>query len=73
MMLGNRIYSGVMCLLFRGGLCPAQDQQPDLTQMSLEELSQVRVYSASKHLQTLSDAPSSVTVITRLIIDSDNL
>ncbi|HEX4001905.1 MAG TPA: TonB-dependent receptor [Candidatus Acidoferrales bacterium] len=32
--------------------------------MSLEQLSQITVYSASKHAQSISDAPSSVTVIT---------
>jgi len=32
--------------------------------MSLEQLTQMTVYSASKHQQNLSDAPSSVTVIT---------
>jgi outer membrane receptor for ferrienterochelin and colicins len=32
--------------------------------MSIEQLSQMTVYSASKHEQSLSDAPSSVTVIT---------
>jgi len=35
------------------------------TDLSLEELADVEVYSASKHLQRTSEAPSSVTVITR--------
>jgi outer membrane receptor for ferrienterochelin and colicins len=39
-------------------------QQPDLADKSLEELANIQVYSASKHMQNVSDAPSSVTVIT---------
>jgi outer membrane receptor for ferrienterochelin and colicins len=37
----------------------------ELDDMSLEELSNVQVYSASKHAQSTSEAPASVTVITR--------
>ena len=36
----------------------------DLGDVSLQELGNIQVYSASKHLQNASDAPSSVTVIT---------
>jgi outer membrane receptor for ferrienterochelin and colicins len=36
----------------------------DLGQASLEELGNMQVYSASKHLQDARDAPSSVTVVT---------
>jgi len=43
---------------------PVFAQQPDLLNRSLEELSNIQVYSASKHMQNTSDAPSSVTVIT---------
>ena len=45
---------------------PAAAQEPtkDIGQASLEELGSIQVYSASKHLQSASDAPSSVTVIT---------
>ena len=32
--------------------------------MSLEELMNVQVYSASRHLQKTEEAPSSVTVVT---------
>jgi outer membrane receptor for ferrienterochelin and colicins len=42
----------------------AQEQKKDLGDASLEELGTIQVYSASKHLQSASDAPSSVTVIT---------
>jgi iron complex outermembrane receptor protein len=45
---------------------PAKPQEPskDIGDTSLEELGTIQVYSASKHLQSTSDAPSSVTVIT---------
>jgi outer membrane receptor for ferrienterochelin and colicins len=53
---------GVLAL---GTVCSAQDSKPpDLADMSLEQLTQINVYSASKHEQSVSDAPSSVTVIT---------
>jgi outer membrane receptor for ferrienterochelin and colicins len=53
---------GVLAL---GSVCFAQNSKPqDLADMSLEQLSQMTVYSASKHEQSVSDAPSSVTVIT---------
>lgn len=44
--------------------CFAQQPVPDLAETSLEELGNIKVYSASKHLQSAGDAPSSVTVIT---------
>lgn len=42
----------------------AQQGPKDLSQASLEELTNIQVYSASKHMQSASEAPSSVTVIT---------
>jgi outer membrane receptor for ferrienterochelin and colicins len=36
----------------------------DLSEVSLEQLGNIKVYSASKHMQYSSDAPASVTVIT---------
>jgi outer membrane receptor for ferrienterochelin and colicin len=42
----------------------AQETTKDLGTASLEELGNIQVYSASKHMQSASDAPSSVTVIT---------
>jgi outer membrane receptor for ferrienterochelin and colicin len=42
----------------------AQQESTDLSQASLEELSNIQVYSASKHMQSASDAPASVTVVT---------
>ena len=40
------------------------DRPPELTETSLEKLGTVQVYSASKHLQSLTEAPAFVTVIT---------
>jgi len=42
----------------------AQQESNDLSQASLEELTNIQVYSASKHMQSASEAPSSVTVVT---------
>jgi outer membrane receptor protein involved in Fe transport len=42
----------------------AQSTIPDLSEASLEQLGNIKVYTASKHLQSSGDAPSSVTVIT---------
>jgi outer membrane receptor for ferrienterochelin and colicins len=41
-----------------------KDAPADLAQLSLEELENIEVYSASKHLQKTSEAPSAVTVVT---------
>jgi len=43
----------------------AQETTKDLSEASLEELANITVYTASRHTQKVSDAPSSVTVITR--------
>jgi outer membrane receptor for ferrienterochelin and colicin len=42
----------------------AQNKPPDLTNESIEDLMNIEVYSASKHMQSVSDAPASVTVVT---------
>ena len=42
----------------------SQQDGIDLSQTSLEDLSKIQVYSASKHLQYASEAPSAVTVVT---------
>ena len=41
-----------------------QQPKPDLADATLEELGNIPVYSASKHLQPSGEAPSSVTVVT---------
>ena len=51
-------------LLILSGPAAAQQEAPDLTNKSLEDLMKIEVYSASKYMQDASDAPSSVTVIT---------
>ena len=45
-------------------LAPAQTDPRDLSETSLEDLMKIEVYSASRHLQSSTEAPSSVTVIT---------
>jgi outer membrane receptor for ferrienterochelin and colicins len=42
----------------------AQEKSQDLSDLSLEDLMKVQVYTASKHMQSASDAPSSVSVVT---------
>ncbi len=42
-----------------------QEPSRNLGDLSLEELGNVQIYSASRHLQSESEAPSSVTVINR--------
>jgi outer membrane cobalamin receptor len=42
----------------------AQQPVPDLAEASLEQLGDIQVYSASQHMQSAEDAPSSVTVVT---------
>jgi iron complex outermembrane receptor protein len=44
--------------------CAGQESIRDLSEATLEQLGNIKVYSASKHLQPSGDAPSSVTVIT---------
>ncbi len=45
-------------------LCPAQEPKVDLSELTLEQLSQATVFTASGHFQDVADAPSSVTIIT---------
>ena len=59
---GTRWAIAALCAL---ALSPVAAQgQEDVTEMSIEELMNVEVYGASKFLQKLSEAPSSVTIIT---------
>lgn len=54
----------IWVLLVYAAAAFAQQESKDLSQASLEELANIQVYSASKHLQSVSEAPSSVTIIT---------
>jgi outer membrane receptor for ferrienterochelin and colicins len=55
---------GALILLLCTATAIAQQETKDLGEASLEELGNIQVYSASKHLQSASDAPASVTVVT---------
>ena len=57
---------GMLSLAIFAFTASAGGQPPikDLSDASLEELSNIQVYSASKHLQNASDAPASITVVT---------
>ncbi len=43
---------------------PPHDREQDLTNLSLEELGQVEVYSASKFNQKATEAPASISIVT---------
>ncbi len=58
------VLCGVVGISLSANCAYAQTQTPDVTNMSLEDLMNLEVYSASKHLQNTKDAPSSVTVVT---------
>ena len=58
------VVSLVFLVAAAGTNCVGQQSIPDLSEASLEQLGNIKVYSASKHLQKVGDAPSSVTVIT---------
>jgi outer membrane receptor for ferrienterochelin and colicins len=62
----RRIYASLwlIILLLLALPAAAQEKTKDLGEASLEDLGNIQVYSASKHMQSASDAPSSVTVIT---------
>jgi outer membrane receptor for ferrienterochelin and colicins len=59
-----RIAFRVLAILAFSATAIAQQEEKDLSEASLEELSNIQVYSASKHMQSASEAPASVTVVT---------
>jgi hypothetical protein len=63
---GRRISAsqGLIIVIAFAVAATAQEKTKDLGDASLEELESLQVYSASKHLQSTSDAPSSVSLIT---------
>jgi outer membrane receptor for ferrienterochelin and colicins len=60
----NLLAASLLLVAVTGTNCAGQDAAPDLAEASLEQLGSIKVYSASKHLQSAGEAPSSVTVIT---------
>src|SRR5579872_3485130 len=54
-----------ICLLLLGVLGRAQDQHPDLTQLTLEQLSKLEVTSVSRKKQQINDVAAAVYVITQ--------
>src|SRR5450432_2257350 len=63
--LALRWSSRFLCVLLLSTFSKAQDQQPDLTQLSPEQLSKIEVTSVSKKQQKLSDTAAAVYVITQ--------
>lgn len=59
-----RAISWGVIFLLTAATAAGQQQAKDIGEASLEELGDIQVYTASKHMQSASDAPSSVTVIT---------
>jgi iron complex outermembrane receptor protein len=56
--------ASLVLIVGTGNRCAGQQPTTDLTDLTLEQLGNIEVYSASMHLQPSGDAPSSVTVIT---------
>ena len=52
-------------LMLHAGVVAHAQSSPDLANASLEELMNIKVYTASKHVQDVREAPSSVTIITQ--------
>jgi outer membrane receptor for ferrienterochelin and colicins len=61
---GSRNAIRLLAIFALTAIAIAQQGPKDLSEVSLEELTNIQVYSASKHMQNASDAPSSVTVVT---------
>ena len=61
------VYSGFISVLLGTGLLVTQAASalatPNYLEMDLEQLLQIPVYAASKHKQSIREAPSSVTII----------
>lgn len=63
--LGRKLCAPFLFLtVFAITTCVGQGSASDLSEATLEQLGNIKVYGASKHLQAAGDAPSSVTVIT---------
>ena len=51
-------------LVFAAAACSQSQVDQDLMSMNLEDLSRVKVFSASRHFEDARKAPSSVSIIT---------
>jgi outer membrane receptor for ferrienterochelin and colicins len=64
LLIRKRLIRTLLGLALGTTACFAQSA-PDLADVSLEQLGNIKVYAASRHFQATSDAPASVTVVTR--------
>jgi iron complex outermembrane receptor protein len=64
-LLSLGLAAGPIGALLEGQDAKTQSGSRNLGDLSLEELGNVQIYSASRHMQSEGEAPSSVTVITR--------
>ena len=62
--LSRIVVTAAFLLAATGAQCVAQSSGSGLADASLEQLAKMKVYTASKHLQSGADAPSSITVVT---------
>jgi len=61
---GSRNAICLLAIFAITAIAMAQQETKDLSEASLEELTNILVYSASKHMQSATEAPASVTVVT---------
>lgn len=61
---GTQAVVRVLAIFLLAATAVAEQGTKDLSEASLEELTNIQVYSASKRLQSASAAPASVTVVT---------
>ncbi|HXR15355.1 MAG TPA: TonB-dependent receptor [Terriglobales bacterium] len=61
---GSRNAICLLAIFAITAIAMAQQETKDLSEASLEELTNIQVYSASKHMQSATEAPASVTVVT---------
>jgi outer membrane receptor for ferrienterochelin and colicins len=62
------IISAVLIIVFETPLIGAGNNPKDLTEIPLEDLNKLEVYSASKFSQTVSEAPASISIISAIDI-----
>jgi outer membrane receptor protein involved in Fe transport len=63
--LGCALFIAVIgCVAIQANRCLGQDAKTDLSDLTLDQLTHAEVYTASRHLQPIVEAPASVTLIT---------